>query len=64
MRIKSIIEEATNGPGMGAAIASDSAAIGMLSMARKPIRCVRSESLTPTRGKPRDSVLSPVAKCS
>jgi len=62
MRIKSLVEEATNVAGMGAALASDSAAIGMLSMARKPIRCVRSESLT---GKcPRDSVLSPVAKCS
>lgn len=57
MRIKSLVEEATNVAGMGAALASDSAAIGM---AKKPKRCVQSESLTP----PRDSVLSPVAKCS
>lgn len=63
MRIKSLVEEATNVAGMGAVLASDSAAIGRLSMARKPIRCVRSESLTPTRGT-RDSVLNPVAKCS
>lgn len=42
------VEEATNVAGMGAALASDSAAIGILSMARKPIRCVRSESFTPS----------------
>lgn len=53
MRIQSLVEEATNVAGMEAALASDSAAIGMLSMARKPIRCVRSESLTPTRGSDR-----------
>lgn len=48
MRIKSLVEEATNVAGMGTALASDSATIGMLSMARKPIRCVRSE---PNKGK-------------
>ena len=42
-----IVEEATNVAGMGAALASDSAAIGMLSMAGA------CESLTPTRGSDR-----------
>jgi len=46
MRIKSLVEEATNVAvaGMGAALASDSAEIGR---AKKPKRCVQSESLTP-----------------
>ncbi|KAF7117300.1 hypothetical protein RHSIM_RhsimMtG0006900 (mitochondrion) [Rhododendron simsii] len=49
-RDEDLVEEATNVAGMGAALASDSAAIGMLSMARKPIRCVRSESPEVTEG--------------
>ncbi|KDP37863.1 hypothetical protein JCGZ_06015 [Jatropha curcas] len=41
MRIKSLVEEAVNGAGMGSALASELAAVGMLSMARKPLRCKR-----------------------